>query len=54
LFSHGGERTALHDILQEDFVAIATDVGFYVLEKQTHVFLPLPYNLCIVKLTMCY
>jgi len=38
---HGGERTALHVVVQNVFVTIAKDAKFHVLQKQTHVLLPL-------------
>jgi hypothetical protein len=38
---HGGERMASHDVVWNAFVAIAKDVRFHILRKQTHVLLPL-------------
>jgi hypothetical protein len=37
---HGGERMASHDVVQDVFAAIARDVRFHILQKQTHVFPP--------------
>jgi hypothetical protein len=38
-YTHGGERTISHDVVQDAFVAIARNVGFHVSQEQTHVLL---------------
>jgi hypothetical protein len=38
--AHGAERTALHDVVQDIFLIVATDAGFHVSQEQTHVLLP--------------
>jgi len=39
--THGGERTAFHDVVLDVFAAIAKNAKFHVLQKQTHVPSPL-------------
>jgi hypothetical protein len=38
--AHGGERTTLHNVVQDTFMIVATDVRFHVSGEQTHVLLP--------------
>jgi hypothetical protein len=52
--THGGESMALHVVVRDVFMVIAKDGGFQISQKQTHVLPPLPYNFCIVELTLCY
>jgi hypothetical protein len=39
-YAQGEEKMASHDVLQKKFTTIAKDVGFHVLQKQTHVLSP--------------
>jgi len=39
-YVHGGERMALCDVMQNNFVIIVRNAKFDVLQKQTHVLLP--------------
>jgi len=38
--AHGEEKMTLHDVVQDTFTTIVKDVGFQILQKQTHVLLP--------------
>jgi hypothetical protein len=40
-YTHGGERTTLHDVVWDAFVAITKNARFHVLQKQTHILSPL-------------
>jgi hypothetical protein len=44
----------LHDVVQDFLTTITKIAGFHVLQEQTHVLTPLPYNFYVVKLTYCY
>ncbi len=51
---HGGEKITLHDVVRNTFMIVARDVGFMCHENKPMSFYPSPYNLHIVKLTLCY
>jgi len=39
-YTHGGERTASHDVVQDAFMSIVKYMAFHVLREQTHIFSP--------------
>jgi hypothetical protein len=52
---HGRKRMALHDIVRDAFATITKYVDFiFHKNKQVVSFCPLPYNLHIIELTLCY
>jgi hypothetical protein len=51
---YGEERMASHDVVWDVFAIIMKDVRFHVLRNRPMPFHPLPYNLCVVKSTLCY
>jgi hypothetical protein len=38
--THGGERIASYNAIQDAFVSIVRDAGFHILHKQTHILWP--------------
>jgi hypothetical protein len=38
--THGGERIASHNAIQDAFVSIVRDAGFHILWEQTHILRP--------------
>jgi hypothetical protein len=52
--SHGGEWITSHDIIWNAFAFTVRHIGLHVSSKQTYVLPPLPFNLFIDGLTLCY